>query len=233
MLIQAKQIAKPMLAWVGIAGFTTTGGTSDTITSALTTALNTAGNGGASVPLQVGSASQEGVYTVTGFNVTDVFSGTTGQRLTDSNGNDVYAKISNSGSSWTLSYFSAPGGTETAYTMPASTLINFEVPYVFSFNDLPLTAITAMISRHIAPDLATFGFRLFSEALTVTAANTVSALTNAATAVVQQLIVNGVVYTSLGSSPPFTVSGKAITWSAANAGFGLATTDDIKAVYSY
>lgn len=233
MLTPAKQIEKKLQAWVGIAGFATAGGTSDTITSALTTALNTAGNGGVSVPLQVGSASTEGVNTAAGFNLTDVFNGATGQRLTDTNGNDVYAKITNSGSTWTLSYFSAPGGTEAAYTMAASTSINFEVPYIFSFDHLPFTAIAALVDRHIAPDLATFGFRLFAEALTVTAANTLSAITNAATGTVQQLIVNGIVYTSLGSAPPFTVSGKAVTWSASNAGFSLATTDDVKAVYSY
>ncbi len=233
MLTQAKQVQKLLQAWVGIAGFSTAGGTSDTITSALTTALNTAGNGGVSVPLQVGSSSTEGVNTSAGFNVTNVFLGTTGLRLTDGTGNDVYGKITNTGSTWTLSYFSAPGGTETAYTMAAATSINFEVPYVFTFDHLPYTAIVALVDRHIAPDLATFGFRLFSEALTVTAANTVSNLTNTATSTLQQLVVNGIVYTSLGSSPPFTVSGKAITWSASNAGFALATTDDVKAVYSY
>ena len=231
--IPAKQITKFMQAWVGIAGFASAGGTSDTITSALTTALNTAGNGGVSVPLQVGSGSTEGVNTAAGFNQTQIFQAANGDKLTDATGQEVYAKVTNSGSAWTLSYFSAPNGVETAYTMTAATSINFEIPYVFSFDHLPFTAIAAMIERHIAPDLATFGFRQFAEALTVTAANTLSSFTNTPNGVVTMLLVNGVTYTPLGSSPPFTVSGKVITWSAANAGFALATTDDVKAVYSY
>lgn len=233
MTIQAKQIQKFMLAWVGITGFSTAGGTSDTITSALTTALNTAGNGGSAVPLQVGSATQEGVSTAAGFNLTDVYVVSTGDKLVDGAGNEVYAKVSNSGSVWTLSYFSAPNGTETAYTMVASTSISFEIPYVFTFDHLPYTAITAMVSRHIAPDLATFGYRETSEALTVTAANTVSNFTYTPTGAKTQLIVNGVVYMPIGASPPFTVSGKVITWSAANAGFALATTDEVKVAYAY
>ena len=124
-------------------------------------------------------------------------------------------------------------GVETAYTMAAGTSINFEAPYVFTFDHLPYTAIAAMIERHIAPDLATFGYRETSEALTVTAANTLSNLAYAPTGAKTQLIVNGIVYMPNGASPPFTVSGKAITWSAANAGFPLATTDEVKAAYAY
>jgi hypothetical protein len=233
MAIQPKQIAKLLQAWVGIAGFTAAGGTSDTITSVLTTALGTAGNGGVSVPLQVGSGSQEGVNTSTGFNQTQVFLASNGDRLVDGAGNDVYAKITNSGSVWTLSYFSAPNGTETPYTMVASTVINFEVPYVFTFDHLPYTAIAAMIERHIAPDLATFGYRQTMETLTVTATNTLANAAYAPNGTTALLLVNGVAYTATGAAPPFSYSGKTLTWSAANAGFSLATTDDVKFVYSY
>lgn len=73
MSVQAKQINKLLQAWTGISGLSTAGGTSDTITTALTTALNTAGNGGVSVPLQVGSNAQMGVNTSTGFNTTPIY----------------------------------------------------------------------------------------------------------------------------------------------------------------
>ena len=231
MTIPAKQINYFLEARVGISGFSSAGGSSDTITSALTTALSTASRSGGSVPLQVGGATQEGVDTAAGYNLTPIYAGPI--RLTDANGNDVYGKITVSGSTWTLSYFSAPNGTETAYTMAASTSIGFEVPYVFSFADLPLTALTATTDRRIAPDPASTGMRLQQDALTVTAANTLSTLSKSATGGVFMLLVNGVAYTTAGTGAPVSVSGTTVTWSATNAGFALATTDDAKAVYSY
>lgn len=232
MTIPAKQINYFLEARVGVSGFSSAGGASDTITSALTTALSTASRAGGSVPLQVGSANLEGVDTATGFNLTPIYIAS-GVRLTDTNGNDVYGKITNSGSTWTLSYFSAPSGAEAAYTMAASTSIAFEVPYIFSFADLPLTAITAVTDRHIAPDPANQGMRLQTDALTVTATNTVSALSRTQNGGVFFLYVNGVAYRNVGGSPPVSVSGTVVTWNATNAQFALATTDEVTAFYSY
>lgn len=233
MPVQPKQIQKNLQAWVGIASFATAGGTSDTITTTLTTALSTAGNGGVSVPLQVGSAAQMGVNTAAGFNVTPVYVAGTKDVLLDASGQEVYGKITNSGSAWTLSYFSIVSGTETAYTIAASTSIDFEVPYVFTFELLPLTAITAAMQRHVAPDPSANAGRTQADALTVTATNTVSALSRAYAGPWAMLLVNGVTYTNFGPTPPFSISGTAVTWSAANAGFALATTDEVKAIYGY
>jgi hypothetical protein len=233
MSVKAKQIEKFLQGWVGIAGLATAGGTSDTITTVLTTALNTAGNGGVSVPLQVGSNAQMGVNTSTGFNTTPIYQGGSKDFYLDANGQEVYGKITVSGSTWTLSYFSIVGTTETAFTMPASAQVDFEVPYVFSFDALPMTAITSLVNRHIAPDPSANGQRFQPDVLTVTAANVVSALSRAYAGPYAMLIVNGVVYTNFGPAAPFSVSGTAVTWSAANAGFPLATSDEVKAIYGY
>lgn len=232
MTIDVKQISYFLETRVGISGFSSAGGTSDTITSALTTALSTASRSGGSVPLQVGGLTQQGVDTAAGFNLTPIYTAA-GVRLTDASGNDVYAKITNSGSTWTLSYFSAPNGTEATYTMAASTSIGFEVPYIFSLANFPLQGITSMTDRRIAPDPASGGMRLQMDALTVTAVNTVSALSRAQNGGVFLLYVNGVAYRSIGGSPPVSVSGTAVTWSASNAGFALATSDEVTAFYSY
>jgi len=232
-LLAAKQIQKFLAGTVGIAGLSTIGGTSDTITTALTTALSSAGNGGVSVPLQVGSSTQEGVDVATGFNLAKIFASATGKNYTDVGGNDVYGKVSVAGSVWTISYFSAPGGAEAAFAMPASASIAFDVPYIFSFADLPLRALTGATERHVAPDLAAYGFRSQADALTVTAANVLSALSQTYAGSFFMLIVNGMVYTPYGSNPPFSVAGSTITWNSSNAGFALATSDDVKAVYSY
>ena len=237
--VPAKQISKFQMAPVGVSGFSTVGGSSDTITSALTTALNTAADNGGSVPLQVGSGTYgsqaEGVITAAGLNLTPIYNSGTKLKYLDGSGAEVYGKLSNAGAVWTLSYFSLVAGVETAFTMPASASIAFEAPYLFSFDHLPYFAFMAIVERHVAAAAALSGggTRLFAEQLTVTAANTLSALTNTATATIQRLNVNGLIYTSLGSAPAFTISGKAITWSAANAGFALATSDNVSAEYSY
>lgn len=233
MSVQAKQINKLLQGWVGVLGLSSAGGTSDTITTALTTALNTAGNGGVSVPLQVGSNAQMGVNTSAGFNTTPIYQGGSKDVYLDAAGQEVYGKLTNSGSTWTLSYFSIVGTTETAFAMPASAAIDFEIPYVFTFDALPMTAITSLVNRHMAPDPSANGQRFQPDALTVTAANTLSALSRAYAGPYAALIVNGVTYTNFGASPPFTVSGMAVTWNAANAGFALATTDEVKAIYGY
>lgn len=233
MPISAKQVAKFLQAWVGLSGFSTAGGSSDTITTALTTALSTAGNGSVSVPLQVGSSAQMGVNTAAGFNTTPIFVAGTKDAYLDANGQEVYGKITSAGSVWTLSYFSLVAGTETAFTMPASASIEFEVPYVFSFDLLPFTAITALVNRHVAPDPSGTGQRFQADALTVTAANALSALSRTYAGPYAMLCVNGIAYLNVGANPPFAVSGTAVTWSAANAGFALATTDEVRAIYGY
>ena len=232
-LTQAKQIAKFQAAFVGISSFSTAGGSSDAITAALTTALSSAAFSGGSVPLQVGSPTNEGVDTAPGFNTTKIYLTATGKNYTDGNGNDVYGKITFASNAYTLSYFSAPGGTETAFAMPAAASIAFDVPYIFSFADLPLRALTGVSERHVAPDLAAYGFRMQPDALTVTSTNTLSALSQTYVVGMAQLNVNGIIYASWDPSPAFTISGKTVTWNATNAGFPLATTDDVTIAYTY
>lgn len=75
--------------------------------------------------------------------------------------------------------------------------------------------------------------QIYSEQLTVTAPNTLAHTANAPNGIFTQLIVNAGTYLSVGTSPAFSVSGNTITWSSANAGFSLATTDTVIALYTY
>lgn len=236
--IAAKQIKKFQQAPVAVSGFVTasTAGTSDNITAALTSAVGTAGDGGAAVPLQVGAlgaSPQMGVQTTDGLNRTPIYSAATGQRLVDANGYEVYGKITYASAVFTLGYFSAPGGAEAAYTMPASSGITFLMPYIFDFVSFPATATMAVLEKFVASDQVAFAFRETQEVLTVTAANVLSNLSQAHNGLTCELFVNGVTASSAAPNPDFTVSGKVITWSAANAGYALATSDVVKAKYSY
>lgn len=75
--------------------------------------------------------------------------------------------------------------------------------------------------------------RLAHEPLTIATANTIPALTftpvNAASI---KLFVNGVKYDSVRTPTVLSLSGKTITWSAANAGFGLDSNDRVTVEYT-
>lgn len=74
--------------------------------------------------------------------------------------------------------------------------------------------------------------RLAREPLTIATQNTIPALAftpvNAASV---KLFVNGIQYGAIGATPPFSLSGKTLTWSAANAGFTLDSGDRVLAEY--
>ena len=231
MLTQAKQIFKLLSAMIGVAGFTTGTANNDTITAPLTTVLSTAGNGGTTVPMQVGSATQMGIgYGSAAANYIPIYlSGAQKTKAQDINGNDIYAKLSATN---VLTYFSAPGGVETAYTWPAATAIDFEVPYIFSFDALPIGALVGVTERHVAPDPKGAGMRFQNDVLVPTAVNTLPALSLVPNGVSTFVFINGVRYL-VGTGQGFTLVGQQITVVPAVLGFSVATTDDVEAVYSY
>lgn len=57
----------------------------------------------------------------------------TGDKIVDTLGNEVYGRITNSGSTWTLTYYVLIGPTETAYTLPSQNVRFF---YQELFNPL-------------------------------------------------------------------------------------------------
>lgn len=232
MLIQAKQINKPMISMVGLGTFTTSATSSDAVTTALTTALNTASSSGGSVPLAVGSNTAEGVSTTTGLNLVQLFvAGSTKQRLVDSNGNDVYGKITQATGIYTVSYFTSPSGVEGVYAFSSPTIVDMEIPYWFSFADLPSNAFIAVTERHVSPDLAGTT-RVQSDTLTPTGVNVLPSLSRTATGVLFDLNINGVIIPA-GASTGVSVSGTTVTINATNLGYNVTTTDVVAAFYSY
>lgn len=232
MKIQSKQIEHIQSAYVRVAGFSATGATGNA-TTAITTALGTAGRGGVAVPLQVSTGEDSvGVVTTGAHNRVELYSATSKQKISDSTGNEVYARLTQSGGVYTLTYYSLVAGTETAYTFDESTSIDFEFAYRFDFHRIPADAGIGVKQRNVDDDSDGGGGDAFQEQLTVTALNTLSALSKtpvSSTAVL--LFINGVAYSPVGGSAPFSVSGKTITWSSANAGFDIETTDRVVAGY--
>lgn len=72
---------------------------------------------------------------------------------------------------------------------------------------------------------------IHSEQLNVLSNNVLSELTYPYAGNIFQLIVNGRIFMPLGSSPPFSVSEKVVTWLSTI--FSLTTNDEVNAIYSF
>lgn len=226
--IKAKQLTKLFSGYVRVNAFTASG-SSIVVTTPVTTALSTAGEGSVAVPLQVATSSSIGVITSSPVNRVEIFSNATKQKLISVAKDEVYGRLTESSNVYTLSFYTNISGTETAYTL-SSTSIDFEFAYRFDFYRVPSDFAISTNARNVSDDPIGTGQATVSELLTVTALNTLSALTNTPLGAVT-LLVNGLAEVSVGSPTPFTVSGTAITWNATNATYSLETTDQVIAIY--
>lgn len=236
-MVPAKQLIKVLAGFIRISAFTANG-TSDTVTTPITSALSTAGNGGVSVPLQVSSGvTVVGVVTASGKNLAALYDATTKLKIKDGDDNEVYARLTESGGVYTITYYSLVAGTETSYSFASDTSIDFEFIYRFDFDRVPADFAVTTAQRNVSDDPATGGAATpqMIEVIACTATNTLDDLTQTPTAGTSVILyVNGVAVDGFGGgSAAFSISGAAITWSASNAGFALATTDRIVAVYPY
>jgi hypothetical protein len=234
-MIKSKQLNWILSGNIRIANTNVTGG-SQNITAALTTALSTAGRKGVAVPVQV-SADEDsvGVITTGTNNLVQVQSNATKMKYTDTNGNEVYGRLTEAAGVYTVTFFTSVNGTETAYSFGSANAIDIDFNYRYDAARLPADYAIAIPTKIISQDPKVSGAGTFSlELLTVTATNTLAALakTPSVPATVR-LYVNGQIITSLGgASAKFSISGKTITWNATNAGYSLTTDDNVIAAYS-
>lgn len=235
--VQRDQIENIQASWVGVDGFTANGG-SDDISTALSTALATAGEShvtkaAAAVPVQPSASKGVGVITTGATNRVEIFDGTTGDKI-EEGGREVYGELTEAGGVYTVTYFYDDAtGAQTAYSFAANTTIDLEIPYRFPFHLLPIDHAIAYSSRRVQTDVpGTSGGAIAKhEQLTVTALNTLSALSVAPNdPLLLVLNVNGVDYYPLkGVEAPVTSTGTTVTWRQDKAGFDLQTTYDVVA----
>lgn len=216
-------------------GFTSAGGASDNVTTALATLLSTITKTGGALPLQAAAIAAwpytPGVVTGSPGNKVTLRDAN-GDYIQDGSGRDVYGRIGLVGAVWTVTYYSMVGGTETAFTtMPAGQTLAMAIPLVFDWADYPVSSDLLMLEFDLSPETGTVGRRPFAENLAVTVANTLPALTNTPVGEVK-LVVNAMSYSSFDTTPAFTVAGKAITWSAPNS-FTLAPGSNVIANYNF
>lgn len=237
MAVPAKQISRIISAPIRVAGFSASGA-SIVVTTAITTALSTAGDNGISVPVQTSpNVSSVGIIASVPNNRIEIYDSASQHKIQLASGDDVYGRLTVATGVYTLSFYSYPSGTETAYTFPAAQNIDFEFNYRFAFAQFPTDAIVGVTTRNLAQDNNPNGnlARLFSEMLTVTATNTISSVTKTPSdTTVFWLEINNLIYDTFGSSSAYysvNASTKALTWSSINAGFNVETTDRVIARY--
>lgn len=225
-----KQIFKLLAAMVGISNFPATASSSDVVTTALTSALSTAGDNGTAVPLQVYSSvvPDQGVIATGNLNKINVWDTASKERVADGTGKEVYARITAAAGVYTISYFSIDGlGAEQAYTFPSVKNIDIEIPYVFDFVNLPTTAIISLETLNIAddPSQVSSGTKLIVQ-LTATALNTIPNLPSLPNAIPVKMYVNGQMIDSLaGSGFAVNLANGVITITPSTLGWNIETTD--------
>lgn len=234
-LVQAKQIKKWLDAYVPLDNVATDIATDPTlldVTTVLETALTTAGDLGQAVPSQVGTPStQIGVRADADHNKVEIFSHATGKKINDGTGNEVYGRLTEAAGVYTVNFYSRQSGVETAFSFGADTNIDIEFLYLFDFNRCP--ANTSFHVRRWYDDLGNSSGLLITEILTPTGSNMLPDIGYLPVSVSNlKLYVNHIVEDSLGMSPSFTLATKTITWSEANAGYELDTTDKVTAEYT-
>lgn len=84
-----------------------------------------------------GDATTLGVVTTPPKNKCYLINNTDGTAITDPQGDIVYARITESGGTWTLSYFTNEAGTETAYTFSSDTSMQVYYTEVFNLSTVP------------------------------------------------------------------------------------------------
>ncbi len=232
--LQAKQINKVISAPIKIVGLAVLGGVNfTTVTTAITSVLATAGNGGVTVPVQTsGDEYSVGIVTTVPNNKSEIYDSTLKTPVVDLNGNEVYGRIIYSVSDYKLNYYSLISGVETAYVTQSTFTFDFDFVYRFDFNTLPADYAVSTITRNVNLDPKGQNSIPIVESVTVLGTNSMSPLANVPVSPTKTiLVVNGHEEYYLGGSPAFTISGATITWNAGNAGYSIETTDSVFAKY--
>lgn len=238
--IASKQVKRIISASIKVVGVSVTASSSSVVvTTPITSALAIAGDGGTAVPLSVSSGyNVAGVITNAPLNRSEVYDSTSKKKIPQlPTNNEIYARLTQASNIYTLSFFYLDNtGTEAPYIFSSNSTIDFDFNYRFEFQQLPSDALISQIARNIYQDAAggSGSGVLQIEQLTVFSLNTLSQLANTPSDVNKvELIVNGQAVDALGgTSAAFKVTGGVnITWTAANAGYSLETTDRVIAKY--
>lgn len=232
MLLSKKQLKYAVPAFLELSNVSVTGSSKD-VTSLLSTLLSTAGAGGSSVPLQVGSliTDTQGIITNAGLNLVSIKNALSEKAIFDKiTGREVFARISESAGVYTISFFiKDDAGVETAYAFASATNIDIDFRYAFSVGMLPEGAVED-VDTYLKFSGSGATAKQYAEVLVATGTNALPNLTKTPSDGTLVIIeVNGQTLRSITGD--FTVTGKAITLNPTTVGYDVDSTDKVVASY--
>lgn len=98
------------------------------------------------------SESEEGIVTFTPYNKVNLVDVDTGNPIKDG-ADDVFGRLTKSGSTWTLSFYKMVGSTEIAYTLENRTF-NWYVQRIFNLYNMPLFDTTVSVPSGVVDAVA-------------------------------------------------------------------------------
>ncbi|MCW4039990.1 MAG: hypothetical protein NWE83_04455 [Candidatus Bathyarchaeota archaeon] len=224
-LLQPKQIEDNRISRMVVENFTADG-TSDLVTTQITAAATA---DGVSVIASTGSKSSLGFIVTSPLNKVEIIDTVT-KKAIEIDSNEVYARLTESGGAYTLSYYTIVSGTETAASI-TSTAIDFFIAYNYENKDFPFDSALRVSKTVVGEDPASTGGKPKTERVTITGTNTLANLSfTPIDGTDVTLHVNGKTEDAK-TNGAISLAGKVITWSAVNAGYDIETTDVATAQY--
>lgn len=232
--IQPKQIQMLLMAQLHVShvGYPSIASGAADLTPVLSSVCQSAGAGERPVPFVVSANTLSAGFVVNNAAIVQVWEAATGSKLSDEEGNEVYARVSPYGGSWFVSLHTMQDGTETHYQLPAATDLNFAFAYRYPLHLLPPDAFMGIEARYISSDPKGAAV-VHTERLVVTGFNVVTPMSRApSVGKVITVTVNGLPHSSMSQLPSFTVDGNTIVWQPQNAGYVLEPSDEVIISYS-
>lgn len=237
--IQAKQLHRLLQATISVTVAGSTG--NDTLTANLAAAVVGAGWRSTNVPNQEYSAPTYPLSSagdldleVPGWrtsvdNFVDLWIAGTQDKLVSDTGEEVYGRLT--ADDGTVELFTLEGSTETAYTLAANVNLIANLPYVFTFDTLPLNALGGSVSKIGSdPSGNTYVIATLTLASAVTQAFEPLAIKLQGTDATVN--VNGQVHELYNEVFSFDAAGTTVTWDAEAAGFAIDAADTVTIRYT-
>lgn len=211
-------------------------GLSFTGTLGLPTAVSVVVTANHSGEVSGGDNTTVGTYTASPQNKVFIRLKDTGKAVEDDSQRQIFGRLTESASIWTLSFYVLIAGVETVYdfTGHADVGSNIEYTYFHSIqigSSSPTNVVNLFENIDEINASSPLSHQHKIEVKTIVSQNTIPSLVEEpkdSTDV--KLIVNKLAYTN---NVDFTIVGKVITWVQGTAGFDIETTDEVVVVYEY
>jgi hypothetical protein len=238
--IQAKQVHRLLQSCISVSVEGVSAATS--VTADLVAAVTGAGwrdtnvpnqaYGAPTYPLTAASDLDEEVpgWRVDGDNRVELWIAGTEEKLVSSTGEEVYGRLTDAATG-NVDLFTLIGSTETAYELEDDVDLVLDLPYVFSFDTLPLTALGGGVSK-ISQDPSGNTYVVAELTLASAVTQTFDPLTIKRQGTDATVNVNGQVHEFITEAFTFGVDDITVTWDAAVAGFAIDAADTVTIRYA-